>query len=335
MIDPVRFAEWRMHASLLDVTGTVSIADPRAVAQASAGILDRTFGPDSYDRRLLDETFALVGRLFAGEHPGYLTCDMPYHDLRHSLDTSLVVARFVAGYQCEHAATSEGLSPEAGLLAVVLGALHDTGYIRKQSEAALAGAQLTAEHEARGVEFAEAYLRTTSLAAHAELAGLILATRLATDPEVLLSNRDAGVAALGRMLGAADLLSQMSDSVYLERCYWHLYPELVLAGADRVRGPQGDEQPLFRDAFELVAKTPAFYQYVARKRLERDFRQVAGHLAAHFDGADPYASAVAANVSRAEQIVADGRPERLGPEPATTTRELPAFYRAHAARCAH
>jgi hypothetical protein len=322
-----------MLATLLDVTGTVSIADARTVAEASGSILERTFGAGSFDRRLLDDTFALVARVFAGEHPGYLACDMPYHDLRHSLDTGLVVARLVAGYQREHAATAEALSPEAGLLGVVLGALHDTGYIRRESETGLAGPQLTAEHEARGVEFAEAYLRTTSLATHASLAGLILATRLATDPERLLASRDAWVAAVGRMLGAADLLSQLADPMYLERCYWHLYPELVLGGGDRVRGTQG-EQLLFRDAFDLVAKTPTFYEHVVRKRLEGDFRQIAGHLGAHFDGIDPYAASVAANLRRAASIVTEGRRERLGPEPETTTRDLPAFYRTHAAQCA-
>ena len=42
--------------------------------------------------------------------------------------------------------------------------------------------------------------------------------------------RDAGAAMLGRMLGSADLLGQVADRFYLERCYYHLYPELVLGG---------------------------------------------------------------------------------------------------------
>ena len=323
-----------MPPMLLDATGTVSIADSYSVAQASAEILERTFGPGSFDGELLDETFALVGRVYAGEHPDYLACDMPYHDLRHSLDAALVVARLVAGYQREHASTSTALSPDAGLLGVLLGVLHDVGYIRRRSEAALGGPQLTAEHEARSVQFAESYLGTTSLRAHASLAGLILATRLATDPAHLLAYRDAWAVTLGRMLGAADLLSQMSDRAYLERCYWHLYPELVLGGGDRVRGPQGDERVLFRDAFDLVAKTPGFYEGVVRKRLEQDFARVSGHLATLFAGADPYETAVAANVRRARYLVAEGCPERLGPEPATTTRDLPEFYREHATRCA-
>jgi hypothetical protein len=255
---------------------------------------------------------------------------MPYHDLRHSLDTALVVARLVTGYQRHNADRAAALSPDAGVLGVVLGLLQDTGYIRKRSKTAVCSPQLTANHEARSVEFAEAWLRIKSLVRYADLAGLILTTRLATDLVELLANRPPWVVALGKMLGAADLLSQMTDPVYLERCYWHLYPELVLAGADRARGPDGEEQFLLRDAFDLVRKTPMFYEHVVRKRLDGDFGDVYRHLPAHY----LYATALAASVERAAAIAAEGRRDRLTREPAKTTRDLPPFYRAHAARCA-
>ena len=133
--------------SLLDVTNTVSIGDDRAVADATHHILEESFGAGSFDGELLHSTFTLVGRLFAGEHPGYLACDMPYHDLRHSLDTALLMARLIAGYQSEQSR----LEPEYGLIGVLLGLLHDSGYIRQRSEAALCGPQLMSEHESRSV----------------------------------------------------------------------------------------------------------------------------------------------------------------------------------------
>src|SRR6266545_3515101 len=192
----------RAPRSLLDATNTVSIGDDQAVADATDRILAQCFGAGSFDGELLHTSFALVGRLFAGEHLGYLACDMPYHDLRHSLDTALVMARLTAGYQSEQGVSSGAFGPEYVLLGVLLGLLHDTGYIRKTSETALCGPQLMAEHEARSVQFAGSYLRTTSLANYAALAQLILVTRLGSDLNQLFTGYDRPAIILGQMLGS-------------------------------------------------------------------------------------------------------------------------------------
>ncbi len=322
----------RAPRSLLDATNTVSIGDHEAVADATDRILEKSFGPGSFDRELLHASFARVGRLFVGEHPGYLACDMPYHDLRHSLDTALVMARLVAGCQSEQCASRGALTPEHGLLGVLLGLLHDTGFIRKTSEGALCGPQLMPEHESRSVEFARSYLQTTSLADHAALASLIFVTRLGSDLEELFTGHDGRAITLGQMLGSADLLSQISDRWYLERCYYHLYPELVLGGSDRVRTPDGQEQMLYRDAFDLLSKTPRFYENVVCKRLNQDFQPVARHLAAHFAGADPYAEAIHRNLDRFPRIIAEGPYGLSQREPITTTRNLAAIYHARPSR---
>ena len=318
----------RAPLSLLDATNTVSIGDDQAVADAADRILEDCFGAGSFDRELLHASFTLVGRLFAGEHPGYLACDMPYHDLRHSLDTALVMARLVAGYQSEQGASPGAFTPEYGLLGVLLSLLHDTGFIRKTSEAALCGPQLMAEHESRSVEFAGRYLRTTSLANHAALAPLIFVTRLGSDLNQLFTGYDGPAITLGQMLGSADLLSQISDRWYLERCYYHLYPELVLGGGDRVRTADGREQLLYRDAFDLLSKTPRFYENIVCKRLDRDYQQVARHLAVHFAGADPYAEAIHCNLDRFARVIAEGPFGLVQREPFTTTRNLAAIYHA-------
>jgi hypothetical protein len=317
-----------VHArqSLLDPTNAVSVGDNNAVSDAVDRILEKCFGAGSFDGKLLHASFALVGRLFAGAYPGYLPCDMPYHDLRHSLDTALVMARLVAGYQSEHGVSSDAFTPDFGLLGVLLGLLHDTGYIRKTSEAALCGPELMAEHEARSVQFAAGYLRTTSLAYHAALTSLILVTHLGSDLNRLFTGYDRAAIILGRMLGSADLLSQISDRWYLERCYYHLYPELVLGGGDRTRTPDGREQLLFSDAFDLLRKTPRFYENVVCKRLDQDFHKVTRYLAVYFAGTDPYAEAIRRNLDRFARVVADGALGPLQCEPLTTTSNLPAIY---------
>jgi len=248
--------------------------------------------------------------------------------LRHSLDTALVMARLIAGYQSEQDGSPGALTPELGLLGVLLGLLHDTGFIRKTSEAALCGPQLMPEHESRSVEFARNYLETTSLANHAALAQLIFVTRLGSDLNQLFARHEAPAITLGQMLGSADLLSQVSDRWYLERCYFHLYPELVLGGSDRVRTADGQEQLLYRDAFDLLSKTPKFYENIVCKRLNQDFQQVTRHLTAHFAGADPYAAAIHCNLDRFARAVAEGPDSLLEREPITTTRNLAAIYHA-------
>jgi len=311
-----------------DVTGTVSIADTASVQVEVEGILGESFGAGRVDRGVLQAGFALVDRLFAGEHPGYLVCDMPFHDLRHSLDTTLVTARLIAGCRRAGSGAAGALSSEMAVLGVLLALLHDVGYLRKESEAAFVGPQFMAEHEARGADFAADWLRETTLAGYAPLATLIHATRLGADCNRLFAEHDVAAVALGRMLGSADLLSQIADHFYVERCYYHLYPELVLADLDRKRLPDGREELLYRDAFDLVAKTRGFCEHVIAKRLRGAFGDVAHCLSIYFGGADPYADGIAGNLDRLSRMSVDGIGSLLGYEPATTTRDLAAVYHA-------
>ncbi len=312
---------------LLDVTGAVSLADARSTESEVERILVATFGAGRLDLTLLRAGFELVDRLFAGAHPGYLACDMPYHDLRHSLDTALVAARIVAGCVRDGSGAAGSISAEQALLGVLLAVLHDVGYLRETGEAALAGPQLAPEHEARGVRFAARWLRTTTLAGSAPLAELIQATHLRADWERIFAQRDPAAIAVGCTLGTADLVSQLADYRYIERCYHHLYPEFVLGGNDRRRLPDGREELLYRDALDLVVKTRDFCEAVIRDRLRARFHQVGHGLSAYFEGADPYVDAIASNLDRLARIAADGSARLIGDEPPTTTRDLSPVYR--------
>lgn len=316
----------RAPLPLRDATNTISIGDPDAVADAIDHVLSQRFGGDGYDRDLLHAAFADVGRLFRGEYPGYLACDMPYHDLRHSLDTALLMARLIDGYQIEHIGRENALGPEFAVLGVLLALFHDTGLIRKTREADRAGPEFMSTHEERGIDFAEEYLRGTSLAAHSPLALLIDATRLMADLTMLFSGHRIPIVALGHMLGTADLLSQVSDRYYVERCFFHLYPEFVLGGNDRIRHADGSETVLFSDAFDLLRKTPAFYEHVVQRRLQENFENAYRYLAVHFGDADPYLPAVARNTERLARVLDDGGFSLLRRVPVTTTTNLHPLY---------
>ena len=74
---------------------------------------------------------------------------------------------------------------------------------------------------------------------------------------------------LGNLLGSADILAQMADRCYLEKCYDRLYPEFVRGGIARRRHKDGSEEVVFASAADLIFKTPRFYQG-ATKRLRQD-----------------------------------------------------------------
>src|SRR5436305_372085 len=46
---------------------------------------------------------------------------------------------------------------------------------------------------------------------------------------------------VGSLLGTADIIAQMSDRCYLEKCRDRLYPEFVTGGIARRRTEQGEE----------------------------------------------------------------------------------------------
>ncbi len=80
-----------------DVTNTVQVSDPISVRNAVYEIFSHTFPGASYDKIWL--AFYDFERLFTGRYPGYKGCDTTYHDMQHTLDMTLALARLVAGYE--------------------------------------------------------------------------------------------------------------------------------------------------------------------------------------------------------------------------------------------
>src|SRR5258706_15244735 len=77
---------------------------------------------------------------------------------------------------------------------------------------------------------------------------------------------------LGNLLGTADIIAQMSDRCYLEKCRDRLFPEFVeggLAARDETDHRAGVQ---FKSAEELVVRTPGFY----RKAMDRLDKHLGG-----------------------------------------------------------
>ena len=89
---------------------------------------------------------------------------------------------------------------------------------------------------------------------------------------------------IGCLVGTADLLGQMSDRMYLEKCREFLYQEFVWGKIARERLPDGHELVRYASPEDLIIKTPGFYEYVARTRLQKKLGNVDRYAESHFDG---------------------------------------------------
>lgn len=284
-----------------DVTGTVDMTNPEAVADTICDILGRRY--PGFSETLVRQAFRDIEAAFWGRYPGLLPCDTPYHDLRHSLGTALLMARMVDGFEAAHGADVPALGVEEGTLAILLALYHDIGFLRFENEAGINGACLIDEHEQRSVDFMRAYLARSPLSHFAYQADLIHATNFSKPLTETLAGLPRSLYVIGQMLGTADLVSQIAGRYYLERCRYFLYREFVVAGTDRTLGPNGETVILYATAEDLLRKTPGFYEHLAKKRLEGDFEHIYRYVAPHFGGDDPYARAMQRNLGHLNELI--------------------------------
>jgi len=283
-----------------DVTNRVNVEDPRQVRDAVVALLGARFPGVSFSP--LAKAFDDFDALFAGRFSGYLPCDTLYHDVRHTLDMTLAAARLIDGHE-RVCAPADRLGPRRAMLGVLVALLHDTGYLKKDCEAHVAnGAVFTRVHVSRSSDFALGYLPQLGFGAEAALAARLVhftGYEIDLDDIEIDDPRDR---ALGCMVGAADLIGQMSDRLYLEKCRDFLYPEFVWADIARTR---------YASASDLIMKTPEFYENVARARIAGKLAGADRFAEAHFDGPSLYQAAIDRNIRFLKHIVATAELARL------------------------
>jgi hypothetical protein len=120
---------------------------------------------------------------------------------------------------------------------------------------------------------------------------------------------------MGSLLGSADIIAQMSDRCYLEKCRDRLYPEFLAGGIARKQTREG-EVVVFQDADDLLRKTPSFYANATR-RLDQELGGAYQYAGAHFGGANLYMDALKQNIRFVERVN-EGDPITLRREPPVT-----------------
>ena len=276
------------------LSGVINISHPHKVLQEVKGIL-AIINAD-IDLKPVEEAFNDALALFKGEYPGYHGCNTYYHDQHHTLDALLSMVRLMHGASCEGVKFSESEL----ILGAISALFHDSGYMQAMEDNSGTGAKYTATHIQRSIDFLLEYMkkRNYSDTDMATATDILNCTGLNTCiAEIRFVDKTAEL--LGKMMGTADLLGQMSDRYYLEKLLY-LYQEF------REGGISG-----YNSELELLQKTTGFFN-LTEQRFKNELGGVCKYMQTHYSVCfgydyDPYQVSMLKNLSYLEELLAGGK----------------------------
>lgn len=249
----------------------------------------------------LPQSFQWTQDAFEGRYADYQAIDALYHDLEHTLQGTLCLARLI---RCRHEVGGRpAVSPRMFHLAVLAILLHDTGYLKKREDTSGTGAKYTLTHVARSVAFAEELLSAKGypLDEIRSVQHMIRCTGVHVDLSRIPFQSELE-RTLGYVLATADLLGQMSAPDYIEKLptLYAEFEESARFYAGRVTGVTE-----FKSAQELMRNTPIFWTSFVQPKLERELWGVHRFLARPYpNGPNEYVRRVEANVQRLREQLA-------------------------------
>ncbi len=273
-----------------------NIRDTGEVEAQVAGIV-RSFAP-GHDLARVTAAFDLLDRAFDGRLAGYQNLKTLYHNRSHTNEVVLCTSRMLHGLHL----AGQGLDDDHIDAALIGALMHDVGYLMSDEEASGTGAQFTASHVMRGVEFTQRHMRDLPPALLDTTTKVIMLTDHRKHPDwVKFDNPMQQRAAYAT--ATADLIGQMANREYLERVLL-LYFEFEEA---RMGG--------FADVHDLLEKTTAFYR-MTKGRLDQDLHGLSVCLARHFGeqaGAERnfYQESIDRNLDYLDRVVKIEREHRL------------------------
>ncbi len=280
----------------------VPTSDATAVAGAVQALYLEAF-PDG-DRMFIPRIFSWGLDCFHGRVDGYLPIDAPYHNLEHTLQGTLCLARLLRNRQLARVEpTLPRRTCELALLAILL---HDTGYLKRKDDVSGTGAKYTVVHVRRSADFAAALLEKRHFDPREIRAvqNMILCTGFnAALHQLPFQSEEERIA--GFALGTADLLGQMAAPDYVEKL-----PLLFAEFSEAARHDPGANHPVSQltSVEQLRRQTPDFWEKHVRQKLEKDFGGVHRFLAEPYpDGTNDYVAAVEGNIRRLRQELAPSR----------------------------
>ena len=214
----------------------------------------------------------------------------------------MIGAVLAAGYLTQTVGLTITSVGNAGL---ITGLFHDVGYLRRTDDRdSRNGAEFTRTHVSRGARFLEEYLPVLGFGSWAPVATEIIHFTGYEQPFARIEERvsDPRDITVGHMLGTADMIAQMADRCYLEKCRDRLYAEFVVGGV-ALPFSNGNRRVKYASGLDLLRQTPDFVAEVRTKRLDGDFRGAYRYLELLFEGRNPYLEAIDRNVEYLRQVL--------------------------------
>jgi hypothetical protein len=250
--------------------------------------------PDG-DRTYVPTIFQWARGWFTGGYRDYQAIDVQYHDLEHTMQGVLCMARLLRGLkaQKQKPILTQRLA-ELGLLAILM---HDTGYLKKRGDKDGTGAKYTLTHVDRSIDFAGEQMRANNFSESEVLAvqNMIRCTGVNVKLDSVKFNNELE-RVVGYCMGTADLLGQMAALDYVEKLPV-LYAEFAEANCFNAGKMQAGG--FFTSAEDLIEKTPMFWENYVRPRINRDFLGLYRFLNDPYpDGPNAYVDRIEANIAR-------------------------------------
>ncbi len=278
------------------LAGLVDMDNPKSVLNEAIKISSLMY-PD-FEFEALERAFNDIESLFNGKYPGYKKCNTEFHNLKHTTDTFLAMARlmhgaFVAGNK---------LPPGDVKIGLICALMHDTGYIQTDEDDVGTGGKYTLMHIGRSIIFMDKYIFDNGIFREdfKNFSNILYCTGMDTkineirfeSPEVKL---------LCKMLGTADLLGQMADRTYLEKLLFLFY-----------EFSEGDVVG-YESELDLLKKTKNFYA-LTLKRFSGELGEVYKYMRNHFQARwgidrDLYLEAIEKNINYLQYVLKNHRDE--------------------------
>jgi hypothetical protein len=234
--------------------------------------------------------FETVVQCFSGKYANYQPIDVRYHDLEHTLQGTLCLARLLNGYV--KAGEIPPVTPrmfELGLWAILL---HDTGYLKLRGDHDGTGAKYTQVHVSRSAEFAARVLQEQGYPPEdvKSVQNMIRCTGVNADLANIPFSSELEKR-VGFALGTADLLGQMAAPDYIDKL-GILYEEFEESARHQKKpGP-------FSSFEDLRSKTAGFWQHYVLPKVNHDFLALHRFLSSPPSPQNYYITAVERNIAR-------------------------------------
>jgi len=235
--------------------------------------------------------------LFSGNMKGYLKCDTGYHDIKHTLQVIPPFIGILDGWNKSKKLpkiTKEFF--DRGIIAVLL---HDTGYIKTDTDTEGTGGKYTFIHIQRSTDFATDYLSKKGFDRDTinSIKNIIMYTGVTVDYDKLPFNSEEEKI-IGYALGTSDLLAQMSAGDYPEKLptlYREFEESYQFEGIDELR-KKGIT--VFESLDDLIKQTPSFYENTVKERF-KNMGSLYTYLTYHFDDErNHYMEAIEENIKK-------------------------------------